>query len=382
MVKLLLLYDQMNTTTEVNLSGILSLYNDGLHICRISPTKAITIEDLNWCDACIANRPSSIYAVNISKAIRRSGRLFMSFFDDDLLGLPRGNSGRWKKKYVLTCVKNSDAVITPSPVIAEKIKKIVSTPNFIVIDTHVREEEIRQVPECQDKVRIVYAAGNDHTELFDFFIKPSLSRLKQRYDNKIEFTLMGINPDLSHIPECNWIHQIDIMPYEMYRKYMMDHDFDLGLSPLLDNSFSNQKYFNKFFEYSKNGIAGLYSNCLPYTLVIDNQKNGVLVDNTVEAWFQALCHAIDNIDKMKEMVYEAQLQLKTKFSIHSIREIVHNSIDPLIDTNIKENVSYDHAKFLEIYYELLSRVHQITAHIYKDGFSKTMKKAYKAVVKH
>lgn len=375
MIKLLLLYDQMNTTTDVNLSGTKSIFDDGNHDIRIMQSKCVTQEDLEWCDACYANRPSSIYMIRISKALRSSGRIFMSLYDDDLLNLPKGNSGRWKTKYVLKCIESSDVVVTPNPFILDSFKKIFSKPKYVVINTHIREDEIKPVPEFGDKIRIVYAAGGDHTHLFDKFIKPSLDVIAELFGFNIDLTLMGIHPDLSKLKYKGWVHQIETLPYEQYKDYMVSHDFDIGLAPLEDNTFSNRKYFNKFFEYSKNGIVGLYSNCLPYTLVIKNNVNGILVENSVGAWKETLCYVINHIDQVKGLVKTAQNQLRCDFSMSAVRSVVYREIDDFIlEHGMRRDVQYNHSVIPEIKYELLSKYHQITAHLYKDGLIKTIKK--------
>lgn len=375
MINLLLVYDQMNTTTEVNLSGTKSIFDDGNHDVKIVQSKFVKQEDLEWCDVCFGNRPSSIYMVKLSQALRNSGRIFMSLYDDDLLNLPKGNSGRWKTKYVLKCLKYSDIVITPNPLIADSYKKIVPNPKYVVINTHIREDEIKPIPATSDKIRIVYAAGGDHTFLFDKFVKPFLDEIAEMFQHKLDMTLMGIHPDLSRLKYKDWIRQIDAIPYEQYKQYMMLHDFDIGLAPLEDNPFSNRKYFNKFFEYSKNGIVGLYSNCLPYTLIIKNNVNGILVENSVDAWKKALCDAISQIDKVKCLVMAAQDQLRSDFSISAVRRDVYNEIDDLIiDNRMRGSLSFSNSFISEIKYELFSKYNQIVANLYREGLFKTIKK--------
>ena len=48
------------------------------------------------------------------------------------------------------------------------------------------------------------------------------------------------------------------------------------------------KYFNKYIEYGRFGIIGIYSDVLPYSGKIIDGVNGILVKNTREAWFSAL----------------------------------------------------------------------------------------------
>ena len=163
---------------------------------------------------------------------------------------------------------------------------------------------------------------------------------------------------------------------------MKSNVFDIGLAPLIDNPFSNRKYFNKFFEYSKNGILGLYSRCLPYTLVIKNGKNGILVDNNLRSWYDALCDAIENIETAKTMVFESQKQLREEFSIDAIKKVIETEIDSYVEEHLKKkNVTYTHSYLSELRYDFLVKWHQFTSHVYKDGFFKTINKIIETLMR-
>lgn len=379
MTKILALYDQWNTTIEVNLSSLTSILNDGRHEVKMVESRRVAAEDLNWCNACYAIRPASIYMVRIMKAIRIAGKLFVSTYDDDFLELPIGSTERWKEKFVKQCLKDSDVVVTCNPLILKKYQKIAPKPNYIIIDAHVLEEDIKPVPIVGDKVRIVYAAGRDHTELFDQYIKPTLNEVYERFGNRLSLTLMGVEPRLDSLANTQWIELIPSKPLEMYNEYMAGHDFDIGLSPLPDLPFCNRKYFNKYIEYSKNGILGLYSHCLPYTLVVEDGRNGVLVDNSIDCWKKSIICAIDNISEMKKMAKTAQQNLKESFSIEAVRKVWHDGIENKIaSTNDVHIVTYHHTRIQEFIYELLSTVHRVFVHVKSEGLSMTMRR----IIKH
>lgn len=379
MTKILALYDRWNTTIEVNLNSLISILNDGRHEVKIVESRRASAEDLNWCNACYAIRPASIYMVRIMKAIRIAGKLFVSTYDDDFLELPIGSTERWKKKFVKQCLKDSDVVVTCNPLILKKYKKIAPKPNFIIIDAHVLEKDIKPVPIVDDKIQIVYAAGRDHTELFDQYIKPTLNEVYERFGNRLSLTLMGVEPRLDSLANTQWIELIPSKPLEMYNEYMAGHDFDIGLSPLPDSPFCNRKYFNKYIEYSKNGILGLYSRCLPYTLVVEDGRNGVLVDNSIDCWKKSIICAIDNISEMKKMAKTAQQNLRESFSIEAVRKVWHDGIENKITSaNDAHIVTYHRARMQEFIYELLSTAHRVFAHVKSEGLSMTMRR----IIKH
>jgi hypothetical protein len=348
-------------------------FDDGEHAFIVRQSDVVTSAELNWCTACYAIRPSSVYMIHIFAALKKTERTIISLYDDDLLNLPKGSTIRWRAKYVRACIENSDIIVSPNPLIIKDFKKLFPSPKYVLINTHIKDEDIKTIPLISNTIRIIYAAGRDHTLLFDEFVKPSLNDLYNRYGDRIDLTLIGVNPSLAGISNSNWIHLVKTLPYEQYKKYMRENDFDIGLAPLIDDSFSNRKYFNKYFEYSKNGIAGLYSNCLPYTLIIENGKNGFLVENTVESWYDSICKSIESISLIKEIAKESQNELKKYFSLSSIREVIHKEIDSFIRTTDKVSfVSYKYSFFSKISYELLSRWNIFVSHVYRDGFLTTV----------
>lgn len=363
----LLLYDQYNTTIEVNIASLRSILDYYPNQLKIVSSASVSIDDLNWSDVCIAIRPTNIFMVRIMHAIKLSGRTFISTFDDDLLNLPKGYSERWKSKYALTCIKESDVVVTCNPLIQKSYKEKAPNPHFVNINAHIREDEIKSVKGTEDKIRVVYAAGKDHTELFDFYIKPSLDKLYNAYGEKLEMTLMGIDPNIPEVHK-SWIEVIPSKPLKEYSEYMKVHDFDLGLAPLADTPFCNRKYFNKYIEYSKNGICGIYSNCLPYTLVVENGENGLLVDNSVEEWEKKILWAVEHIDTIKEMANNAQQQIRNDFSLTSARMLWDKEVETCVNQHrIYADVDYCHAFIQETIFFVQNQWHRFAAHVKREG---------------
>jgi len=375
MKKILALYDQWNTTIEVNLGSLTSILNDGKHELKSDESKKVTSKELDWCDVCYAIRPASVYMLRIMQAVKKAGKLFVSTYDDDFLDMPRGSTERWKTEYVRQCLVNSDVVVTCNPLLLQKYKKIAPCPLYIILDAHVLEQDIKVVPIIKDRIRIVYAAGKDHTELFDQYIKPSINDIFDKFGHRVSLTLMGVEPRLDGLNHTKQIEVIPTKPLDEYNEYMAGHDFDIGLSPLPDTPFCNRKYFNKYIEYSKNGILGVYSRCLPYTLVVKDHVNGILTDNTVSGWKKSIFESIERIDEMKIMAVKAQQHLRESFSIATARRIWYENIDNKIQTSERGMVvvTYQHARLQEFTYEFLTLLHRVSAHVKSEGLGKTIK---------
>lgn len=137
----------------------------------------------------------------------------------------------------------------------------------------------------------------------------------------MSLTFICVKPVVSdYLKENLNITYTEGMPLEKYNDFMRKNRFDIGFAPLEDNIFNNRKYFNKYYEYSKVGIMGMYSDCKPFTYAVTNGKNGILVSNNVDAWYKAIEKIILNKDKIIKIVNQAQEDLINKFNVDMVSQ--------------------------------------------------------------
>ena len=373
MINILYIYEQIDPTVIVNLTSIKSVLCDDVQN-RAMLSKKVSNEDLVWCQICIAIRPSTVYSLAIVSALKDTGRSFLSVYDDDLLNLPIGNSSRWRKKYVEKILKKSDAFLSPSPVIISDYSKIAPYIPGLLGRAYVLSEDILPVVPCGKIVKILYAAGQDHKDLFDRFIKPSIDNLLDHFPN-LELHLIGVSPDLSELKHQDRVYFRPSMPYNEYIEFMKSNRYDIGLSPLYDTPFCNKKYYNKFLEYAKNGIVGLYSDCLPYTLVVKDGFNGVLVKNDVDSWRDAMENAIMNIEKMKLVAEESQRTLKSDFSYEFVKGQLYDKITALIG-DITKSVRYKKNYLSIAVFVITDNSLNLIYHVKEDGLRGVLRKIW------
>ena len=125
-----------------------------------------------------------------------------------------------------------------------------------------------------------------------FLLHPDNYNLYRKYGDRIELTVIGPQIETEGISLI--VKNVDRMPMAKYNQYMKSHDFDIGLAPLFDFELGRSKYFNKYLEYTRNQICGIYSNVLPYTMVIEDKKNGFLVNNEPECWYDTICKLVED----------------------------------------------------------------------------------------
>lgn len=317
MSKVLITYERVNNTTDVNLASFRLLFSHMSVQYKEKKASIVSYSDLLWCDVCLAIRPNSIYSQRIAEAAKKSGIFYVVSFDDDLLNLPFGHPEEWKKKYALACLKCAKAIISPNPLILDDYHNYSPDAKTILINAIVKDCEIKAPHIIGNKLRIVYPAGRDHLELFNEYIKPILYDILAKYHKEVDITIIGVEPKLDESEYKNSIHLIKGMSYEEYSSYMKNHDFDIGLAPLCRSSFAARKYFAKYIEYAKYGIMGLYTDTMPYTLAVKDGINGILVADSALDWKNSLIRAIQNKDLINRIIISSQQDLKNKYSIDS-----------------------------------------------------------------
>lgn len=324
MSNVLIELEKSDSTTEYIKASLTLVFKELDITPRFKLLTDINNEDLNWCDAYCAVRPFTPLSFKIAKVIKETNRFYAVFYDDDLVNYK--SAIFWRIVCAKKCIGLSDIVLSSNPLIAKEYAELHDNKRSVVVDTPVCVEEIFIKQYRKEKIHFVYAAGKDHAEVFEKQIRPILNEFLKAYSAKVHFTFVGVAPDLSDIGFEENFTFVPLLKLAEYNVYMKNNNFDIGLAPLDDTYFANRKYFNKYIEYTKFGILGSYSNVLPYTLAVKDRKNGILVENTPEGWYQALCFCVDNFDECERYLSVAQKDLKLNFSVKKIANTIKEKI--------------------------------------------------------
>lgn len=207
--------------------------------------------------------------------------------DDMLIGIPDWNyaSNYYKKNedYVKKMIEISDAVMVSTPylqkVYGEFNKNIHVQPNRL---TKMLWGDIYPAHEYKDeneKVKILWAGSQNHFAnpmvtgeakggdfgqgLMDFIIK-TVDKYDWYFVGAMPMELSGIKNKINFVP---WV---DVLHYPSVVKNL---ECDIGIAPLMDNSFNAAKSNIKQLEYVACGMPGVYSQVEPYANCYCTVKN-------------------------------------------------------------------------------------------------------------
>lgn len=126
-------------------------------------------------------------------------------------------------------------------------------------------------------------------------ILPALQSICRRHAGQVALEIVGV---MTHSATVQRLEGLPVRvispglehgPYPAFLNWFSRlFWWDIALAPLCDTVFNRCKSDIKFLDYSAISAAGIYSRVPAYEATVQHSKNGLLVDNTVEAWEAAL----------------------------------------------------------------------------------------------
>lgn len=335
MKRVLVVYEQ-ESTTQLMLCNFLKQYasNTGnTVVCKRS--LLITPKLIEWCDIILTIRSMCPYEVDIIRLAKKAGKICISYWDDDLT---ENNNNLFvldaRRTAMIDVLKMSNAVLSPNSYLSEKLSVLGKVNYAITIDTAVDGLEINDSEKMpNERVRIVYAAGPTHVKDFGSNILNALIRLSRKYPDSFELSFVGVHPVLSCEPEFS-VYYHPCMSMSIYRQHMLSQNYDIGIAPLDANEMTKSKYYNKYIDYTLSDLVGIYSNCLPYTLVVKDGYNGFLADDDEDSWFDKLEVLITNSSLRNAMRSKANEVLRDRFNLAKIVSKFDKDLEDLINNSV------------------------------------------------
>jgi len=296
---------------------------------RYLDTKEIRQKDIAWCDIVVCVRGCEKPTVQFLQAAKQAGRFLIYFLDDDLLDIPHGNKSTNYfndleiRGNLLQALSKCDVMWTVNPRIAEKYRQWCGR----TVLSGIPAEVSRKPPEFSEKIHVLYAGSVDHNGLIKERLSYAVTKLLREYPGMVDFTFIGADPGLVGLPGVR--HYSFFASYDEYRRVISEGGFTVGLAPSFHTPFYACKYFNKYVEYTENGIAGVYENCEPYTFVVRDGENGFLCGQEAEDWYQKLKELLSDRDKIKAVALRSAEVLEENFSLEQIGRKLNETIPEL-----------------------------------------------------
>lgn len=316
--RILLLYRTFGPS--VNLCGYLQLKNlaeRGIIRFRHKRILEVNKSDLNWAELVAFVRGDALLDEWMAKICHDAGKQVLYILDDDLLHVPLHlSSGPYYaqqsvKDHIRNMMTYSDYFASPSNVLLERYGNMFAKA-FPIIEPAAFQLEEKHSWE-DGRVHIGFAGSADRGYDIDTILSEALCEIKKRYADRVEIEFFGTATQTAKDLDCITYPYTE--SYEKYQMQMVQLNWDIGLAPMPDSPFHACKHYNKLVEYCGFGIAGIYSNVVPYRGAIEHGVTGLLCNNTAEEWIAGLSELIENPMLRKKIADNCLQKAKTDFSI-------------------------------------------------------------------
>lgn len=157
---------------------------------------------------------------------------------------------------------------------------------------------------AQQRVTCFYHGSASHGAEIEWLVD-IIAEVQRRVPHST-FMITGggmVNRLFGKIPRTLVLHP---MAWDTYKNGLPAIRHDIGLAPLLPNEFNRYRSHTKFFDITRFGAVGIYSNTSPYADVIQDGVNGRLLENDAAAWIDAIVALATNPEQRAAMLRNAQ----------------------------------------------------------------------------
>jgi glycosyltransferase involved in cell wall biosynthesis len=234
--------------------------------------------------------------------IRQQKARFVYSLDDNFFDLALENKGYPPKEFlpiVAFMLRQADCVLVSTNALRDRL--IDYNQNILLLPNQLDERllvirhpsEIHS-PAIRDRIVIGYMGTFTHDGDF-LSILPALKSINQHYPGLIEIQVIGVvhREETKMVLQELPVHYVYPRPeeheYPLFMLWFTGHvHWDIAISPLRDTPFTRCKSDIKYLDYAAIGAAGIFSRSPAYTSTILQKENGWMVENTPEAWEDAL----------------------------------------------------------------------------------------------
>jgi glycosyltransferase involved in cell wall biosynthesis len=286
---------------------------------RFTGYKQMTHDDLAWGDVIIIQRAYSPSIIPLIARAQKMGKPVIYEIDDLLIDIPKFLSHHTgyvrKRKSIIRMLKLCDAISVTQPRLRDALlqwnSNIFICPNYAnpktaptkTGRTHTDEGPKNLVLASSDRIRI------------DFLV-PALEKLQKTYRERVNLIVIGNLTESMKKSNLKY-ESIGIIPINEFTSFIAGHQNAIGLIPLDDSKFSSCKSAVKYFDYTQAGAAVICSNVSPYRDVISNGTEGILTENTTDAWVKNISRLIDNAGLRNQLVAAAQDSVEMSHNIEN-----------------------------------------------------------------
>lgn len=220
--------------------------------------------------------------------------------------------GRPDYESFLACLRNADATMTFNPVLAEDVRPFARAVEVLPIPVDLRPyaRDPSLVPELGLSVGFT---GSPRFEPSAFVAMAQVAG--ERPELQVLVMAHEVPPELASLPPGQ-------LHFEPFRASVTEYAARLAalrptvlVAPLDATRCSASKCPRKFLDAAAAGLPGVYSAVPPYSGLVRHGIDGLLADNSVEAWRREIDRLLVDPGLRDRIVRSARLVVERRFSL-------------------------------------------------------------------
>jgi glycosyltransferase involved in cell wall biosynthesis len=284
----------------------------------------------------VFQRLGDMKAIEVIEELKGRGVKTVFEVDDNMWELPPHNPAKpyWTLPRIKAheeCVKACDRVTTTTRFLADYISKynsnVVIVPNIVsddLSDQDFNEANKIFAPRKEHAIVVGWIGSSFHEKDISFFEELVPRLLKE--DKRLYFLMMGqhLRGSLSSVSDrviyLSWVEAIS------YHRFLLQVPLDIGLAPLVLDTFNRSKSPIKAVEYLYMSAYPICSAIDPYidlnNMLPDNAKMELVNTNedfpgSVDDWFEVTMNAVEKIEEIREKARAGRKYVRENLSTGS-----------------------------------------------------------------
>lgn len=253
-----------------------------------------------WADVMLLSKHRSAQALELVRLARSLGKAVIYDLDDWVFSFPGYSGGRigTVDNYTLDIIALCDYVTVANQELMRRLPgvipdaRLVFLPNGMWIERYDRHVGVRRAFATPCSGRIVFTNAD--------FLKVQeskeaiLSALNVFFMRHPDYLLDFYGDPFPEMFSLPFIHFTNRMPYQEYMRAIVAGDYMFSITPLGASEDMDTESFNacknpfKYINYGVARIPGIYSSAMIYRDCVQHGVTGLLVENTYEAWLDAM----------------------------------------------------------------------------------------------
>jgi len=279
---------------------------------------------------------------NWSVAWKGEGGKIIYEIDDDLFDLEalrqRGYAGDLDELEEKTrwLARNADLVTTATESLAGVLRGFSNNvrviPNYLdgslwKLDSK-RDHASGPFARHPRKLRIGYIGTPSHDKDLDL-VCGAMQQLERKYGDDVEIEIIGgFQVRKPTFGKRVWLPKN--RDYPSFVRWLLERvHWDIGIIPLLDDEFNRSKSHIKFLEYAALGLAIVCSDVPSYNEISRHEENSLLVENTEQAWYQAVKRLVEDAGLRLTLAASAREDIKKKYTIEANKQMYLDALQSI-----------------------------------------------------